>query len=76
MIQFLTNIYELVYSLNFFTLDLPDQGLPLPNPMVIHQSEADEIEAFANVPAPGASMQADPSIKPGGSKKGEKTSSI
>jgi hypothetical protein len=44
--------------------------------MVIHQSEADEIEAFANVPAPGVSMQADPSIKPGGSKKGEKTSSI
>jgi hypothetical protein len=42
--------------------------------MMIHQSDADEIEVFANAPAPefGASAQADPSIEPGSSGKADK----
>jgi hypothetical protein len=41
---------------------------------MIHQREADEIEVFANAPAPeyGASTQADPSIEPGGSGEADK----
>jgi hypothetical protein len=61
--------------LNFVTLAFPEQVLPLSNPTtMIHQREADDIEAFANAPAleSGASTQADPSIVPGGSGKAEK----